>query len=191
MKSRDEAHLKLQALSERVGQVDTVGQLKVMLATLQKEISALQANNTKLKASGERLESAVAEAEAYRTAQEKLVGGRNPCPCPSKHALFIILLPPLPVHTPAFITFFVFSSFFQVLLLSPLPFLLHFLTSLSSHLPSELPLSHLSSSLSTFLSSHLPSELPFSHLAPSIPNAVSLFLPLSRSSHSLSWILGA
>lgn len=74
IKTRDEAQSKLQALNEKMGQADTVGQLKIMVATLQKEISMLQANNTKLKESGERLDGALADAETSRAAHAKLVG---------------------------------------------------------------------------------------------------------------------
>eukprot|EP00951_Prasinocladus_malaysianus_P001035 scaffold7326_cov39-Prasinocladus_malaysianus.AAC.3 len=61
-------------MEEKIGQADTVQQLKVMVATLQKEISMLQSNNTKLKSSQAQLDDALAQAEAARTAQHKLVG---------------------------------------------------------------------------------------------------------------------
>mmetsp|Transcript_20506 Transcript_20506/g.56859 ORF Transcript_20506/g.56859 Transcript_20506/m.56859 type:complete len:850 (+) Transcript_20506:389-2938(+) len=71
-KARDDAHARLQVLHEQVGKADTVGQLKVMVATLQKEISMLQANNSKLKAAGDQLQTALADAESQRTAREAL-----------------------------------------------------------------------------------------------------------------------
>mmetsp|Transcript_30041 Transcript_30041/g.77666 ORF Transcript_30041/g.77666 Transcript_30041/m.77666 type:complete len:848 (-) Transcript_30041:135-2678(-) len=76
-KARDEAQAQLQALREQIGKADTVKELKLMVATLQKEISVLQANNAKHKATTDKMQALQVEAEAARLSAETLTGEKQ------------------------------------------------------------------------------------------------------------------